>query len=89
MGTNDEVRVQVAGMELVLSGPHNPEGIIGKPVGTKCMAKDRQRVHRECNRTAVGEISYEATLGPLFCMNDIPWETVVYWMQGGCRWFPI
>ena len=66
-------------MHLVVSGLHDPEGIIGKHVGTKRMAKDRHRVHRECDRTAVGEISYEATLDPLFCMNNIPWETVVYW----------
>ena len=63
---NDKVRVQVAGIDLVVSGPHDPEGIIGKRVGTRCTAKDRQRVHRDYNRTAVGEISYEATLGPHF-----------------------
>ena len=28
---------------------------------------------------AVGEMSYSATLGPLFCLNGTPWETVVYW----------
>ena len=72
-----EERMQVAGVDVVVTGPHNPEPIIGKPMGTKCMARDRQRVDRESDRTAVGEISYEATIGPLWCMNGQPWETVV------------
>ena len=71
-------------MELVVTGPHDPEPIIVKPVGTKCMARDRERVYRESDRTAVGEISYEATTGQLFYMNCQPWEMVVYWTGLGC-----
>ena len=47
------------------------------------MANDRRREYSEANRTAVGEMSYDATLGLLWCANDKPWECVVYWTDAG------
>ena len=61
--------VQVAGVELMIIGPHDPVTITGK---TDYKARHRERVQREGNRTVVGEILHEATLGPLFCLDDRP-----------------
>ena len=73
----------VVGIKLQITGPHDPEDITDYPVGTTCVAKDRRREYSEANRTAVGEMSYEATLGLLWCANGDPWECVVYWTDAG------
>ena len=73
-----EAVAEVLDVELVITGPHDPESITGKRVGIDCMARDRQRVQREGDITAVGEMSYPATLGLLFCLNNQPWETAIH-----------
>ena len=77
--THEEARVQVAGVTLVITGPYEPGYVTGRTSGTVCMAMDRRREQREDNRTAVGEMSFPATLGALFCLNDLAWEVVVNW----------
>ena len=74
-----EVVVEVVGVGLEISCPHDPDIITGKPRGTACMVYGRQRVQRVSDRTAVGEMSYPTTLGWPFCLNGQPWEMVVNW----------
>ena len=68
----------IAYIELVITGPHDPENITGKRLGAECMVYDRQRVQRVSDRATAIEIMYPVRLGPLFCLNDQPWEIVVY-----------
>ena len=78
----NEVVAEVVGVEdvrLVVSGPHTPRQITGRAMGEECMAYDRQRLQRASDRNASTEMTYPATLGPLWCLNGKPWETVVHW----------